>query len=618
MHRVCGGYVFWTQVSGLGSRVSGSVKIKLRLEPPANLSPLFSDVEELTNLQDCRFGLAHASPEGRGQEPEIQAAEASAWRRARKKGGERFQRPEIGFFSCRSSHSSYNFPMRKSFWAAITLWLLVQIPYLNTLPNQFLWDDEILIQNNVLIQSWDYLGATFSRGLFEAKGNYYRPLATFSNLIDHSLFGLNSAGFHLTQNLWHATVVLGFFFLLLEFFPATISFCAALLYGLHPVHTAGLMLLSGRCGILEGLWVFALLGLVKGARGSKWGRLGWLTYGLALLSKESAVVFPLLAFSFAWLFTGLERKRALRFAGIYAAMALLYVGARIYWLPFTGGERALSMIAQANFTDRLFTALATLPVYVGLILFPAFLRTERHFVENLISVWPWLGLMMLGFCIWIAWHSRKTRPHISIGLFWFFLFLAPVSNLIPLPVTMSEHWLYLPLMGIFWIGADFLSRIPPAQHKQAGAAIAVLALLYGGRIFMRAYDYRDAFTLFETDLKRSPNSFLLHNNYGVELYRRQRIQEAKDEFLKSVALMPTYGTSLCNLGAIYMGEGNLGKAEQLLRESIQYSKYSLAYKNLFKLLWNSGRGEEAKKILNEAAAYYPFDQEIQAWKSQAK
>jgi len=44
----------------------------------------------------------------------------------------------------------------------------------------------------------------------------------------------------------------------------------------------------------------------------------------------------------------------------------------------------------------------------------------------------------------------RRRPEIPFGLLWFFVGMVPVSNIfVPVSGLIYEHWLYLPLIGVF-------------------------------------------------------------------------------------------------------------------------------------------------------------------------
>src|SRR5579884_2902609 len=98
-------------------------------------------------------------------------------------------------------------------FAVVMLLLLAFLPYLNSLANGFVYDDRQQILENPYIHSFRYLGRIFGSTVWSFEGaqgisNYYRPLMSFAYLIDYKLFGRLPFGFHLTNVVLHAAVVL--------------------------------------------------------------------------------------------------------------------------------------------------------------------------------------------------------------------------------------------------------------------------------------------------------------------------------------------------------------------------------------------------------------------------
>src|SRR3989338_11594974 len=115
------------------------------------------------------------------------------------------------------------------------------IIYGNSLQGQFIWDDERLIQNNPVIKDWSGIAEIFTSTLRTplAEGtSAFRPLQTFSYLIDHSIGQLNVFGYHLTNVIFHILAALSLFWLVqILCRDIHLSFLTALIFITHPVHT---------------------------------------------------------------------------------------------------------------------------------------------------------------------------------------------------------------------------------------------------------------------------------------------------------------------------------------------------------------------------------------------
>ena len=507
------------------------------------------------------------------------------------------------------------------FGAGVVAFLAAFI-YLRALAGGFLWDDEILILGNALIRSWRYLPDIFTTPMWAGGGSYYRPLPIFTYLVDRTVWGYRAFGYHLTSVAIHAGLAAAFYVALSRRFRTTAAFWAAALFAWHPVNAESVVPVYCRDNLLVALWVVALVFLQEAPRSR---RAGWLCvgfYALSLLAKESAVVFPLVGAAYALCYFSASERAAARwiFAAL-GAVAAAYVLARLRWLPFVT-QHPLSVIADQPLGWRLWTFLGCLPRYLGLFLFPWRLHTERVFATTtLADPWPWAGLALLA--LWAAWaaRERRRRPHVALGLAWFLVPLLPVSNAAPLAATMTEHWMYLPAMGLLWLAAGELDALAgrlgesAAGARAAGATALALGLVLcalGIRTVLREGDWRDAVTLYTRDLPYARNSFLLPNNLGVELFRRGRYDEAEAQFRAALALEPRYGTTMNNLGAVLEHKGDLDAAASYYRQAIQASDFALAYANLGNIFLKEGEPGKAVEVLEEGRRLHPYDDKIAA------
>src|SRR3989337_1076851 len=123
--------------------------------------------------------------------------------------------------------------------------LFIFIVYSNSLQCSFVWDDVILIVENPTIKNFTVLKHIFSRDFFDIYGDaidfkygYWRPVITLSYMVDYSIWGLNPAGFHLTNIILHIINCLLIYFILSKDFKEWIvPFIATFLFAIHPVHT---------------------------------------------------------------------------------------------------------------------------------------------------------------------------------------------------------------------------------------------------------------------------------------------------------------------------------------------------------------------------------------------
>ncbi len=109
-------------------------------------------------------------------------------------------------------------------WLLTLLLLLAVLPYVNTLQNGFVYDDNNEVLTNPYIRSFSHVSDIFSTRILAHLGargatNYYRPISILGFLICYKLFGLLPYGFHLANVVLHALIVCLLFGLSRRLYP---------------------------------------------------------------------------------------------------------------------------------------------------------------------------------------------------------------------------------------------------------------------------------------------------------------------------------------------------------------------------------------------------------------
>jgi len=120
------------------------------------------------------------------------------------------------------------------------------IVYANSLQGQLVWDDETLVMHNPYIKDWAHVPKIFTSRLgsvAKEAGAFYRPVQTFTYLIDYSYGRLNVVGYHVANMIWHILAALSLFGLIQMIFKnGKLSLITALLFVVHPLHTEAVSL----------------------------------------------------------------------------------------------------------------------------------------------------------------------------------------------------------------------------------------------------------------------------------------------------------------------------------------------------------------------------------------
>jgi len=139
------------------------------------------------------------------------------------------------------SKNPTNMKLFRNQWIQLALILLATtVVYTNMLGNGFVIDDQYFIKNWNLTRSWSNVGKLLFGANPESQPGVYRPIRGVLYLVYYHLFGVNPTGYHLHSLLVHLSATMLVYAITFRFInsksPKT-PMVAALLFGLHPIHT---------------------------------------------------------------------------------------------------------------------------------------------------------------------------------------------------------------------------------------------------------------------------------------------------------------------------------------------------------------------------------------------
>src|SRR5215472_283169 len=174
---------------------------------------------------------------------------------------------------------------------------VVLLAYGNTLLNSFTLDDEHFILRNAAVTGFS------ARGLFapDKDFNLFRPVTFATYALNWAAGGVHPWGYHLLNVLLHVAVTLLLYLVLKlllerESESAALAWVTACLFAVHPIHTEAVASIVGRSELLAAGFLLAAWYLHLRDRAV----LSLVCFPLALLSKESAIVFLPLALAGDW------------------------------------------------------------------------------------------------------------------------------------------------------------------------------------------------------------------------------------------------------------------------------------------------------------------------------
>jgi tetratricopeptide (TPR) repeat protein len=111
----------------------------------------------------------------------------------------------------------------------------------------------------------------------------------------------------------------------------------------------------------------------------------------------------------------------------------------------------------------------------------------------------------------------------------------------------SDHWAYLPSLGLIALGAALATRWAERRRLLVYGLGSVALAGFAALTFLQSALYRDAETLYRVTLAKNPKADLAHNNLGLLLFQTGRTEEAIGHFQQAVELRPASAHAHNNL-----------------------------------------------------------------------
>ena len=384
-----------------------------------------------------------------------------------------------------------------------------------------------------------------------------RPLLKLSYALNWRA-GMDTFGFHVFNLLVHLVNAGLVYALALAFGRRCLplrdwrwpALAAALLFALHPVHSEAVTYISGRSSSLMTLFYLAALWTyerwTQGEKGMASRLLAPCLFVLAVLVKESAMMFPLALLVWEWSCRTPWRTVVARQWPFWLLSAL---GALVLLLHPGYSALMWDSLQSRNLHDGFLTQLYGASMLLGKLLWPVALNIDPDLplIQDAGTVWPQLaGLALL--LAW-AWRSRATRPWISLGLAWMMVHLLLLNTVFPRADIANERQLYWADWGLFLMFAVELEN-GLKKHLASGVmALAVCALALG--TVMRNGVYRSEIALWEDTAANSPHKARAHNNLGYAYRLAGRNAEAEQAYGRALLLQPDYVKANNNLAALH-------------------------------------------------------------------
>ncbi len=499
--------------------------------------------------------------------------------------------------------------LRGAALGAALIVLLTFAVYSPALRGGFVWDDLVLVAKNPLVTGEAKLHSIWFAGDF--------PLTTLAFWLQSLAWGNNAAGYHVVNVLLHAMSGILLWHVLARLKIAG-AWLASIFFVLHPVGVASVAWISELKNALSlpfclaSLWLFLAAedrtGNFANSKSRRCYILSLVAFLLALLSKTSTVMLPVILLAYAWWRRGRVTLGDILRTGPYFAMALVF-GVLTVWFQTHQAVRE-EIVQTENFWARLTDAGMAVWFYLGKALLPVNLCMiyPRWTVEagSLRAFTPLLLLLGIFLACW--WYRKSWGGHVLFALGCFVASLFPVLGFFDMYFMVlsrvSDHFAYLALIPIVALVAAGLVALPRnrIRHIASVALVGAMAVL----TLQRARVFATNENLWTDTLAKNPAAWNAHNNLGCIRAEQGRMDEALRHFEASLNFNPRNTKALVNLAKARALEKDFAEAEARFQAALKIKPDDAdAHAHYGSMLASLGRHDEAASHLREALRLRP-------------
>jgi Tfp pilus assembly protein PilF len=402
--------------------------------------------------------------------------------------------------------------------------------YLPTTRYDFVWDDTMLITSNsslVHTRPAEILARGFWAGspqqMDGPSASYYRPLVTMSFWLNLNGSRADPWWFHRVNVMLYALAVVAVTLVLWELVHSgALALLGGLLFAAHSSHVESVAFVSGRTDIMLtlfiGLAAFALLRSMR--RHNRWW---WLVvlpaFGCALLSKETAVLFPLLVALAPLLVGGRYDRRHWLLVLATVAVVVGYFLLRTVAVP-----AAFPIEGRVSFASRLAAVANTFGLYMRMFVWPFAHRAWYEAGGKSVVSLPNIIATMLFIVATVAFAVRRRFFTTLWGSAWTVFFLLPVAGVATIGPLAAERLLFLPSAGLVMVVVTALARLPQFGVTTRGVvavACGGVIVLLGADSMARTRVWRNNETLFTAMVREAPTAPSAYCGLGDAIAERQ-------------------------------------------------------------------------------------------------
>jgi len=514
------------------------------------------------------------------------------------------------------------FNRKLSYWRLPALIaLVVFLCFMPTLKCGFVnWDDDTNYINNRDYRGLSYRHLSWMFTSSIDKG-LYMPVTWLTLGLDYILWGMNPAGYHLTNLLLHVGNSVLFYFLILKFIRMGLSTATpdntlgiqvsaaigTLFYAIHPLRVESVAWITERRDVLSAF--FYLLTVISylqlhGSKNekilkNKWFYISLFCFTCSLLSKPWAMTLPVI-----FIILDIYPLRLVTFSERYLVRIKVLLIQKIPYFILAFSFALLTALAQQQIViiqpaaqpgiiARSMQATYGLFFYIWKTVIPVHLSplylmespfnpfALKYVISASIVTVVTIGLILL----------RNRRPWALTAWVCYVLILSPVLGFFQNGAAIvADRYTYISIMPFGILIGTGMVRLFKQRQKQMFVPSSGITVLTGAIICFSLYSiltvyqiriWRDGLSLWQHALHLDPTDYIAHTNLGSALENQGRLDDALKHYYEALRIQPYFIIARYNVGNALKKQGRKPEAIEHYREVLGINPdYAPAHNNL--------------------------------------
>lgn len=472
------------------------------------------------------------------------------------------------------------------------------------------WDDLDYVFNTPDITAIN--GTTIAKWFSGFYIGNYQPLPMFSYAIDFMISGEHAVSYHVQNVVWHILCSLVVYFFTERLTgKKQVALMVTLLFAIHPVQTESVSWIAARNKMMNGFFFLSAMYLyLRYIKTGKRSLLIWTFMSglLAYLCKSTAVMLPFALFSI-----DIWTRRPFRGRAIWLEklpLILLAIPVGLITLQAQQEVAFLNLHPESDIIHTIIFAGYAYVQYLINLIFPFRLSVLYPYPDSISAIHILYAILASGIITlgWYAW--RKKWYMLAGGVLFYTVNIVIVLQFVQFgEVLMADRYLYIACIGVWFPVVYYLDAwlLQKQWSKIWTPLLTVLCLGYGTVAFARNDIWMNEINFWTSVTDRYPESAIAQYSLGAAYLKDGDLKKAEQGINEAIKLAPDNYKAWYNKGVLEMRKGDAVMGLEALNKCIAIYPYGKALFTRALLYQQTGSAALALKDIDRFLNSEPYN-----------